>query len=470
MSGLEILGIAASILQIADLGATVSVKLCTFYRQLKSADQSAQSLSTEVALTCSILRQLGENLKQDEQTRLYSAQAFQTAQEVLRECEKVFRRISAAVDESRADVTKNAIQRAARRLGFVLMERELDLLRGNLERLKSTMLLLLNVIMYAGQLRSRAESSVLKEQRGLIQVLAEEKKASEARFDQLVKALGSADINHHGSAGQDTLPPYESLAQEDALRELRTYHQLIKRLLQEVDACRTGIEQSRYSRFRNGVVKVHAAEVEGFRRAHGEIVTRLFEDPLFSLSSETDVETQTQENDNTEEAERPQRKEAIAKRRRVDEFTRHTCFPPEAFERDRLPLEPSGFDPYAGQIGHPAPSLEMVNERIEAYRARDRAFCDYEGTIEGVRPRIGSNVASGRAIGRQIHHNAQQQQAQQQQASPRSEITPLERYVFEVDITPVPATKPAPEVKGTVDAVDDLLLKWTTLGQNDLLA
>lgn len=85
MSGLEILGIAASILQIADLGATVSVKLCTFYRQLKSADQSAQSLSSEVALTCSILRQLGENLKQDEQTRLYSAQAFDTAQEVLRE-------------------------------------------------------------------------------------------------------------------------------------------------------------------------------------------------------------------------------------------------------------------------------------------------------------------------------------------------------------------------------------------------
>ncbi|GFF51665.1 polyamine oxidase [Aspergillus lentulus] len=473
MSGLEIIGIAASILQIADLGATVSVKLCTFYRQLKSADQSAHSLSSEVALTCSILRQLGENLKQDEQTRLYSAQAFDTAQEVLRECEKVFRRISAAVDESRADATKNAIQRAARRLGFVLMERELDLLRGNLERLKSTMLLLLNVIMYAGQLRSRAESSVLKEQRGLIQVLVEEKKASEARFDQLVKALESVDVNSHGSAGQDTLPPYESLAQEDALRELRTYHQLVKQLLQEVDACRSGIERSRHLRIRNGVVKLHAAEVEEFRRVHGEIVTRLFEDPLFSLSPETEVETQTQEDDKTE-AERPQPKEAIAKRRRVAEFTRHTNFPPEAYERDRLPLEPSDFNPYAGQIEHSAPSMEMVNERINAYRARGRAFCDYEGTTEHVRPRIGSNMASvrapsegqsnTRAIGRQINHIAQQQQA-----PPRSEITPSERYMFEVDAITVPATK-TEEVRKTVDAVDDLLLQWTTLGQNDLLA
>ncbi|KAH1484994.1 hypothetical protein KXV81_003680 [Aspergillus fumigatus] len=469
MSGLEILGIAASILQIADLGATVSVKLCTFYRQLKSADQSAQSLSSEVALTCSILRQLGENLKQDEQTRLYSAQAFDTAQEVLRECEKVFRRISAAVDESRADATSNALQRAAKRLGFVLMEKELEVLRGNLERLKSTMLLLLNVIMYAGQVRSRAESSVLKEQRGLIQVLVEEKKASEARFDQLVKALESADINHHGSGGPDTLPPYEFLAQEDALRELRTYHQLVKRLLHEVDACRSGIERSRYARFRNGVVKVHAAEVEGFRRAHGEIVTRLFEDPLFSLAPETDtVEAQTPEDDNAE-AEGLHRKDAAAKRKRV-KLTRHSISPPEASERDRLPLEPSGVNyPYAGQIEHSAPSLEVVNERIDADRARDRGFCDYEGTIEGVRPRIGSNTASGRAFGRQIRPVVQQQPGQQQQGPPRSEITPLERYMFEVDVIPAPTTK-TEDVEEAAETVDDLLLKWTTLGQNDLLA
>ncbi|GIK06348.1 hypothetical protein Aspvir_001996 [Aspergillus viridinutans] len=483
MSGLEIIGIAASILQIADLGATVSVKLCTFYRQLKSADESAQSLSSEVALTCSILRQLGENLKQDEQTRLYSAQAFETAQDVLRECEKVFRRISAAVDESRADATKNAIQRAARRFGFVLMERELDVLKGNLERLKSTMLLLLNVIMYAGQLRSRAESSVLQEQKGLIKVLVEEKKATEARleelrrFDQLVKDLQSADINNsQGSAGQEALPPYESLEQEGALRELRTYHQLVKRLLQEVDACRSGIERSRYSRFRNGVVKVHAAEVEGFRRAHGEIATRLFEDPLFSLAPETDVvDTQNQEDDKTEEAERPQRKDAVAKSRRVDEFTRHRSFPPESYNRNRLPLQPSGFNPYAGQIERSAPPVDMINDRTNPYPPGGRAFCDYEGTIEGIPLRIGPNMASGRArsdgqsntraIGRQINHIARQRQA-----PPEGDVTPLAGDEVYFDAIPVPATKTEQEVKEAADAVDNLLMKWTTLGQDDLLA
>ncbi|KAF7113938.1 hypothetical protein CNMCM5793_006121 [Aspergillus hiratsukae] len=387
MSGLEILGIAASILQIADLGATVSVKLCTFYRQLKAADQSAQSLSSEVALTCSILRQLGENLRQDETTRLYSAQAFQTAQEVLRECEKVFRRISAAVDESRSDVTKNAIQRAARRLGFVLMERELDVLRGNLERLKSTMLLLLNVIMYAGQVRSRAESSVLQEQRELIRVLVEEKNASERRLDQLrrsdelVKALESLDTNHSGgSAAQDTLPPYEPLAQDDALRELRTYHQLVKRLLQEVDACKSGIERSRYSRIRNGVVRVHAGEVEKFQQAHGTIVTRVFEDPLFSLAPETDVpEVETHAEDKTEEAERLQRKEDIARRRPVKEVDtrRHRRFPPEPNRRDRLPLQEAGYlDADDFQIDSPT-ERSRINDRMRDYLPRSRAAFDH---------------------------------------------------------------------------------------------
>ncbi|GIJ90048.1 hypothetical protein Asppvi_008997 [Aspergillus pseudoviridinutans] len=473
MSGLEILGVAASILQIADLGATVSVKLCTFYRQLKSADHAAQSLSSEVALTCSILRQLGENLKQDEQTRLYSAQAFETAQEVLRECEKVFKRISAAVDESRADATKNAIQRAARRFGFVLMERELDMLKGNLERLKSTMLLLLNVIMYAGQLRGRAELSVRQEQKDLIKVLVEEKKASEARlaelrrFDQLVKDIESADINSsQGSAGQEALPPYESLAQEDALRELRTYHRLVKRLLQEVDACRSGIERSRYSRFRNGVVKVHAAEVEAFRRAHGEIVTRLFEDPLFSLVPETDVvDTQNQEDDEIE-AERRRRKEERAKRRRDEEFAHHGSFPSEPYDRDRLPSQSSGFNPYAGQIEHSTPMMEMTNP----YPPRGRAFGDYEGTIEGVPRRIGPNMASvhapsegqsiTRTTRRQVNHIARQRQAPS-----RGKVTALAGYEVYFDM-PVPAVNIELEAKKAADAeVDDLLLKWTTIAE-----
>lgn len=155
MSGFELAGVAASILQIADLGAQLSIKLVTFCHKVKNADESIQSLSNDVALTSNVLRHLGDNLEQDRKGGLYSNNALGTANEVLEECRTVFEQIGSAIDspEKDKDSAKGLFQRAAKRVGFVVIEPQLDALRGNLERLKSTMLLMLNVIMYAGQLR-----------------------------------------------------------------------------------------------------------------------------------------------------------------------------------------------------------------------------------------------------------------------------------------------------------------------------
>lgn len=150
MSGLEVLGIAASIVQIAEIGTQLAVKLCAFYHKVKTADQRIQNLSNNVALTSSVLKLLGDNLQKDEQAKLYSQQAFGTTQGVLDECKSVFEQIRDAIDQS---PTKGLFQRAAKKLSFVVMEEELELLGRNLERLKSTLHLMLNVIMYAGQLR-----------------------------------------------------------------------------------------------------------------------------------------------------------------------------------------------------------------------------------------------------------------------------------------------------------------------------
>jgi hypothetical protein len=64
MSGLEAVGIAASIIQIADLGTKLSVKkLFSFYHQVQNVNQAIQRLPSNVALTCVILREFGDNLK-----------------------------------------------------------------------------------------------------------------------------------------------------------------------------------------------------------------------------------------------------------------------------------------------------------------------------------------------------------------------------------------------------------------------
>lgn len=153
MSGLELVGVAASILQIAEIGGQLSIKLCTFCHKVKNADKNLQNLSNDVALTSNVLRHLGDSLEQDKQGQLYSKHALNTAQDVLGECTKVFEEIGDAIDCPDGNSTKHKVSRVVTKIGFVLREPQLDVLKSNLERLKSTMLLMLNVIMYAGQIQ-----------------------------------------------------------------------------------------------------------------------------------------------------------------------------------------------------------------------------------------------------------------------------------------------------------------------------
>jgi hypothetical protein len=150
MSGLEVVGFAASIIQIADLGTKLSVKLFSFHRQIQNANQVIQHLSSDVALTCAILRELGDSLKQ--QSKLCSPEAHLTTRQMLKQCEEVLRQIQNMIDESRTS-GKSRWQQATSKIRNALNESDVNLVRSNLEKLKSTMLLLLNVIMFAGQIR-----------------------------------------------------------------------------------------------------------------------------------------------------------------------------------------------------------------------------------------------------------------------------------------------------------------------------
>lgn len=293
MSGLEAIGIAASIIQVAELGAKLAVKLCTFYHQVKESNESIQSLSSDVSLTCSILHQLGDSLERDAETRLYSAQAFITAQEVLRECRKVFGKIDHAVEEQKRDNTKNRVARVTRKFGLALMERDLDVMRTNLERLKSTVLLMLNVIIYAGQIRwyvllcvvviltnrcSKSESPLLKEQQELIKLLVAEKKANEDKYTNLQKAIESAQVNNHFQALTPSIScdtASTTSTAYDPSAEVNEYYVLVKNLLERVDACKYTLEPNRHQRIRNGIMDVHLAEEKLLQSVDEEKLSRL---------------------------------------------------------------------------------------------------------------------------------------------------------------------------------------------------
>src|SRR4051794_30020724 len=100
MSGVEILAIAASVLQIADLGGKVSVKLFAFSRKIKDANKNIDILSKDIASTGAVLQQLGLELKKDKTgaAQLCSQKLVTTAQGVVNECRTLFASLNKAID------------------------------------------------------------------------------------------------------------------------------------------------------------------------------------------------------------------------------------------------------------------------------------------------------------------------------------------------------------------------------------
>ncbi|KAJ5546502.1 hypothetical protein N7494_004087 [Penicillium frequentans] len=284
MSGAEILGVVASVIQIAELGGKLSVKLCTFCHRFKNANKSLRCLSKDIALTCNVLRQLGESLEQDDLATLCSPDAFETAQEVLKECEKVFQDLDHTIEQHYSDSSsKTRIERATKKIWFLMNEPHLDAMAGNLERLKSTMLLMLNVIIYAGQIRSRREANELQEQRILLLVLANEKLESERNYENLTKSLQYVSLNVSEPGTFDSFRANETDAKDD---ELYHYYNMVKTVLNDIDSVQGFLDSSRYQRIRSGFAGVHKMEASILQEKYGKRATQLFKGNLLGIETE----------------------------------------------------------------------------------------------------------------------------------------------------------------------------------------
>ena len=161
------LGIIASVMQIADTGLRLSIKLYTFGEIVSTADKSVISISKDVSLTSSVLKELGSLLESDAESQVFSMNAVQTADIVVKECLEVFQEMEAILvnklpslsgqDGTRGVVGGKRSKATAlfERLKWGYLQPKLDLLRSNLDRLKSTLLLMLNVITYARQISEK---------------------------------------------------------------------------------------------------------------------------------------------------------------------------------------------------------------------------------------------------------------------------------------------------------------------------
>ena len=153
------LAAAASILSIADVGLRLSVKLLAFAETVANADKAIVVTSKDVSLTSSVLKEVAEVLKKDQPSCIYSPDAIKTATAIVTECSHLFQEMERVLVEKVPNISarnKESTSRTLRtleRFKWSYWQPKLQLLRGNLDRLRSTLLVMLNVIIYQRLLR-----------------------------------------------------------------------------------------------------------------------------------------------------------------------------------------------------------------------------------------------------------------------------------------------------------------------------
>ena len=148
------LDLIASVLQVADIGVRLSLKVYTFCHASLNADDSITFISKDISHTSAILRELGHCLEKDHDAQLCSENAFRTTSTIFNECRIVFEEVEQALMNKMARMgldgdpgqPKLAI---LERSTWPFLQPKINLLWNKLKELKSTLHIMLNVIIYA---------------------------------------------------------------------------------------------------------------------------------------------------------------------------------------------------------------------------------------------------------------------------------------------------------------------------------
>ncbi|ETI28831.1 hypothetical protein G647_01283 [Cladophialophora carrionii CBS 160.54] len=207
-------GLVATIIGIAGAGVKLSITLYTFAETVATASSEIKNVARDVSLTSSVLEQLGAHLEQDEDAKLYSGSAVETVKDVMTECEVVFQEIEGVLAKATDSVAKRWPRKGGKvalsamdRLKWPFLQPKMALLRSNLERLKSTLMLVLNVLIYARDSRVEKESSPTGRgndlyQRTLLENLFLANQQATRKYEALLSMIESQGENALAATGQ----------------------------------------------------------------------------------------------------------------------------------------------------------------------------------------------------------------------------------------------------------------------------
>ena len=158
------LALLASIVQIADTGYRLSLKLYTSGEAISSADRTVITISKDISLTSTVLKELGEILRRDqeEKERICSENLIQTAGHTVKECLDAFEELDKMISKNMPNLSQG--HRATRatmaleKLKWSFIQPRVQLLRGSLDMLRANISLMLNVLIYARHVSDRLVS------------------------------------------------------------------------------------------------------------------------------------------------------------------------------------------------------------------------------------------------------------------------------------------------------------------------
>lgn len=176
----EALGLVASIVQVAGACLQLSKTLYLYADNVATADRRIKNIAKEIQLTSSVMQELGNVFGNDEMGRIMSATAVQTARDTVVECSAVFAEIDTALNKSKRNMLS--------RLLLPFRDTKIELLRSHIDKLKSTLMLLMQVFTHAYHVASnKVDREAEARQRKNIEQLLEKRDQSARNYEAYLR-------------------------------------------------------------------------------------------------------------------------------------------------------------------------------------------------------------------------------------------------------------------------------------------
>ncbi|KAH6875288.1 hypothetical protein BKA58DRAFT_118556 [Alternaria rosae] len=182
----EVVGLVASVVQLAGAGLKLSQTLYQYADGVASADRRIKDIANEVKLTSFVIQELGTIFEKDETANLISENAVRTANETIKECFAVFTELELKINKGKPGKMG--------RLMLPFKDNKIELLRSQIDKLKSTLELLMQVLIHAHQVSSEKYNREAEARhREEIKQLLENKKQATKKYEESLRNFSISD-------------------------------------------------------------------------------------------------------------------------------------------------------------------------------------------------------------------------------------------------------------------------------------